>query len=79
MTAERADVPLEDPLAKLERAFIEEYLREQGYELRTLHELPADRIKFLLREAATYAAGRLAEVEARASYVHGIHGTAEPE
>jgi hypothetical protein len=77
MTAERADVPLEDPLAKLERAFIDEYLREQGLDLRTLHELPADRIKSILRRAAVYAAGRLAEVEARASYVHGIHGATQ--
>jgi hypothetical protein len=79
MTTERAEVPLEQPEAKLERALIDEYLRRQGYDLRTLHELPADRIKALLREAALYAGGRLAEVEARASFVQGIHGASEPE
>jgi hypothetical protein len=71
-------VPLEEPQAKLERALIDEYLRSHGHDLRKLHELPAERIKSVLRDAALYAAGRLAEVEARASYVHGIHGAAEP-
>ena len=51
-----------------------QYLRSQGYELRTLHELPAERVKQLLREASLYAAGKLTEVEARASYVQDIHG-----
>jgi hypothetical protein len=78
MTAQRAELPLEDPQGKLERAFIDEYLRNQGKDLRTLHELPAEQIRSLLKEAATYAAGRLAEVEARASYVHELHGAAEP-
>ena len=74
MTAQRADVPMADPNAQLERALIDEYLRSQGYELRTLHELPAERVKQLLREASLYAAGKLTEVEARASYVQDIHG-----
>ena len=74
MTAQRADVPMADPNAQLERALIDEYLPSQGYELRTLHELPAERVKQLLREASLYAAGKLTEVEARASYVQDIHG-----
>ncbi|HXW07940.1 MAG TPA: hypothetical protein VD833_22100 [Vicinamibacterales bacterium] len=78
MKAERSEVPLEEPQAKLERALIDEYLRSRGYDLRTLHDRPADEIKAVLREAALHAAGRLAEVEARASYVHEIHGAAGP-
>jgi hypothetical protein len=78
MKAERAEVPLVEPQAKLERALIDEYLHTHGYDLRTLHELPADRIKSVLRDAAIYSAGKLAEVEARASYLHELHGAAEP-
>ena len=76
MTAQRADVPLEEPQAALERALIDEYLRTRSHTLRTLHELPAEQVKSLLREASLYAATRLAEVEARASFVHDIHGAA---
>jgi hypothetical protein len=69
-------VQLEEPSAALERAFIDEYLRTRGYELRTLHELPAEDVKTLLRAATFYAAGKLAEVEARATYLHDLHGAA---
>ena len=37
------------------------------------HLLPPDQAKTLLEAASTYAAGRLAEFEARAHYVHEIH------
>ena len=74
MTAERADVPMEDPQASLERAFIEEYLKTRGYSLHSLHDLPVDQVTALLKSASLYAATKLAEVEARAAYVHEIHG-----
>jgi hypothetical protein len=77
--ANRADVPLEEPQAALERAFIDEYLRSRGYTLRTAHDLPAEQLKTLMREASIYAAAKLAEVEARATYVHDIHGAAGSE
>jgi hypothetical protein len=76
MATARGEVPIEDPNAQLERAFMDEYLRTQGHQLRTLHALPADQVKTLLRAATLYAAVKLAEVEARASYVHDIHGVA---
>jgi hypothetical protein len=79
MTAQRADVPMEDPQALLERAFIEEYLRNRGYTLRSLHELPPEPLKAILRDASLYAATKLAEVEARAAYVHDIHGVASSD
>ena len=50
--------PMEDPEAQLERAFIDEYLRLHG------HDPEA---------ASIYAAGKLAEFESRAHYVHDIH------
>ena len=74
MTTERALVPMEDPQAALERAFIEEYLKTRGHSLRSLHDLPEDQVNALLRAASLYAATKLAEVEARATYVHEIHG-----
>jgi hypothetical protein len=74
MTVERAVVPMEDPQAALERAFIEEYLKTRGHTLRSLHDLPEDQVTALLRSASLYAAIKLAEVEARATYVHEIHG-----
>ena len=72
--AERPEVPLEEPQAALERAFIDEHLRAHGHDLRTLYTLPAEQVKHVLREAALYAAAKLAELEARAHYVHEIHG-----
>ena len=79
MVSDRADVPFEEPQAALERAFIDEYLRSRGYTLRTVHDLPADQVKALMRQAAIYAAAKLAEVEARATYVHDIHGASSSE
>jgi hypothetical protein len=74
MTAERADVAMEDPQASLERAFIEEYLKTRGHTLGSLRDLPADQVNALLKGASLHAAVKLAEVEARAAYVHEIHG-----
>jgi hypothetical protein len=74
MPAERSEFPLEEPQAALERAFIDEYLRAHGHDLRTLYKLPADQVQAILREAALHAATRLAELESRAHYVHEIHG-----
>ena len=48
-------------------------LRLQGHEPEAVRLLLPDRAKALLEAASTYAAGRLAEFEARAHYVHEIH------
>ena len=65
--------PIKDPRAHLEQAFIEEYLRLHGHEPKAVRLLPPDRMKELLEAASTYAAGKLAELEARAHYVHELH------
>jgi len=65
--------PMEDPNGHLEEALIDEYLRLHGHEPEAVRRLPPDRVKTLLEAASTYAAGRLAEFEARAHYVHEIH------
>jgi hypothetical protein len=68
------DFPVAQDLhADLERALINEYLRARGQDPDALHGRDDVEAHRLLRAAATYAAGRLTEVEARAHYVHDIH------
>ena len=69
--------PLQDPNALLEQALISEFLELRGYDLRRVGSLPADERRRLLREASIHAAGKLAEVEARAHFVHELHGDTE--
>lgn len=68
----------EDPHAQMERAFIEEYLRERGYSFEALHKLPERLVKQLLTEASTYASNKLSEMEARAHFVNEVHGASPP-
>jgi hypothetical protein len=65
--------PMEDPKGHLEQAFIDEYLRLHGHEPKEVRLLPPEESKALLEAASMYAAGKLAEFEARAHYVHDIH------
>lgn len=64
---------MEDPEGRLEQALIEEFLRAQGLDLDALHALPEDEAKRVLTEASVHAAAKLAEVEARAHFVHDLH------
>jgi len=74
MTAQKPDIRgLEDPESLLERGFIEEFLRARGHDSSRLNALPEDQRMRLLQEASVYAAGKLAEVEARAHFVRQIH------
>ena len=66
--------PMEDPQAQLERAFIDEYIRLHGHDPDAVRLLPTAEVMTLLEAASVYAAGRLAEFESRAHYVHDIHG-----
>jgi hypothetical protein len=75
MSPEQVDIlALEDPIAPLERALIEEFLRREGYEPLMLNELLEPERHALLKNASTYASARLTEVESRAHFVHDIHG-----
>jgi hypothetical protein len=67
-----------DPLAQLERAFIEEYLQGRGHHLQDVRELPSEQAEALMREASAYASGRLTEVETRAHLVSDLHDASEP-
>ncbi len=64
---------MEDPTTRLEQAFIDKYLRVHGHDPEDVRLLSPGRAKALLEAASTYAAGRLAEFEARAHYVREIH------
>ena len=64
--------PMEDPQAQIERAFIDEYVRLHGYDSESVRLRPEAEVMTLLEAASTYAAGRLAEFESRAHYVHDI-------
>jgi hypothetical protein len=64
---------MEDPGGPLEKALIEEFLRARGLDSSALHALPEHEAKRVLTEASVYAAAKLAEVEARAHFVHEIH------
>ena len=65
--------PMEDPEAHLERAFIDEYLRQHGHDPEAVRLLPEAHVTTLLEAASIYAAGKLAEFESRAHYVQDIH------
>ena len=74
MSQEPGQQPLQDPNALLESGLINEFLRTRGYDLRSLDRLPDDERLRLLREASMHAAGKLTEIEARAHFVHELHG-----
>ena len=65
--------PIEDHEAELERALVDEFLRLRGYARESLSRLPEDERAELLRQARRHAAEKLAEIGARARYVHEIH------
>jgi hypothetical protein len=70
--------PGDDPLAKLERALIEEFLERQGSSLSALRNLPPEEANELLRDASAYASGRLSEVETRAHLVGDLQSGVPP-
>jgi hypothetical protein len=74
MTLQDSEVhPMQDPEGQLELALIEEFLLSHGHVPRDVPALPEDQRRHLLEAASVYAAGRLAEIQARAHYVHEIH------
>ena len=71
--------PIDDYAAKLERAFEDEFLLQQGRTRADLPQLPEPERLALLSAAAAYASARLAEVEARVranleAFLHPITG-----
>lgn len=64
---------LEEASAKLELAFIDEYLRQRGHDPDALRRRTDDVARELLKQASMYASARLTEMESRAHYVEDIH------
>lgn len=79
MSIDPGSSPLTDPKAQLERALRHEYLGELGYDETSLEALPPEHRLEVLRQIARRVAVALAEVDARASYVHDIHGASGQE
>jgi hypothetical protein len=74
MRDERPDrPPLQSPLGQLERALIDEFVRERGYDPAHLAELPEREREELLKQASLHASARLAEVESRSHYIDEVH------
>ena len=69
-------ITMEEPLAGLERMYMEVYLRGKGHTWHSVHELPEQEAKRLMTEASVFASTKLAEVETRAQFMQDIHGTA---
>jgi hypothetical protein len=75
---DRPDPPaVKDLKSQLERALIDEFLRTHGYDRANVSGPPSAEHERLMKEACTYASGKLAEVEARAHFVHDMHGDVE--
>jgi hypothetical protein len=72
------NVEVNDPQAKLEVAFLEEFLAIRGSSLATLNRLPEAEARRLMTEASLYASAKLSEVETRSQFVSGMHGLASP-
>ncbi len=66
--------PLEDRNARLERAFVEEYILKQGLSLDELHKLPEAEAKRLMVRASIYACTKLEEVRDKALLAQELTG-----
>jgi len=69
--------PLEHAERQLEQSLIQEFLRARGCDSRALEALPEKDRRRLLTEASVHAAGKLAEIEARAHFIKDVHGSIE--
>jgi hypothetical protein len=75
MTTNKEDhQQLHDPLAELERHLISAYLAGAGHTREELLARTDEEARRLLAEASRYASVKLSEVEARAHYLHKLHG-----
>jgi hypothetical protein len=64
--------PVEEATAKLERALIDEFLRQRGHDPDVLRGRSDPTARTLLKEAALYASVKLTEVESRAHYLDDL-------
>ena len=57
----------------LEKVLIETYLEGKGFTMKKLKNMPEEEVKQLMKEASTYASGKLAEVEVKAHLMQELH------
>ena len=77
MPARLTDIlPIEEPLAELERHLIAAYLAGAGEDLHDLRTRTDDAARNLLAEASRSASTKLSEIEARFQYLYTLHGDA---
>jgi hypothetical protein len=67
-------LPLEEPLAELERQLISAYVTGAGQDLDALLARDDAEAKRILAKASLYASSKLSEVESRNLYLHKLHG-----
>lgn len=67
-------MPLEEPLAELERQLISAYVAGAGQDLETLLARDDEDARKLLADASLYASARLTEVESRSHYLRTLRG-----
>lgn len=56
------------PQSKLGRLLIKRYLKNKGYSLEDLSDLPPDEARQLMKEACMHASLKLAEIDAKARF-----------
>jgi len=66
---EHPDGVVGTPLAKVERALIDSFLRSRGHDPVSVALLTDPEREQLLREASIYASSRLSEIESRAHFL----------
>jgi hypothetical protein len=74
MVTNESDRRTRDPEGPLEKALIDEFLLARHLDVAALHLLPDVEAGRVWMAASVYAALKLAEIEARAHFVHAIHG-----
>ena len=57
----------------LEKLLIETYLQDKGYTMEALKSMSKEKAKGLMKEACTYASGKLTEVEVKARLREALH------
>ena len=67
-------LPLEEPLAWLERHLISAYVAGAGHTYQELIASDDESAQKLLADASVYASQKLSEIEARAHYLHALRG-----
>ena len=70
---------MQDPLEKLEKMYLDEYLRSKGHTWESVNALPENECKKILTEASTYVAVKMAEVEGKARITEELHGMSKTD